>query len=133
MTQELESSVVASLKHLRDGYQKLKVETDQLAGMENGSSEFQSQLASVLSERDVIESLHGQSRDLHARYRNEATHSSSEVRMLTEEIANLIQHLVLVFNQLESDTREARERLRPQVNTNLKAAQMKSAYQRRAV
>ena len=130
---DMETQVLASLREIKQRYDALKKHTIALNEMAHTDPGYQKQMDLVLSEREGIGILHVQSRQLHDHYIDTQEHASATVRQLTSEITDLIRDLVLTFNDLEKDIRASQEQLRPQVNEHLKALQMKSAYQRRAV
>ncbi len=129
----LEAEVSDALCTLRQRYEQLKILTDQLVAGDQSPTEFQAQLDRIQSERQAIETLQNQSQTRYDQYIASREHASPEVRELTRSVTDLIQSLIANFSELESETRKSQARLQPQVNENLRAVQMKSAYSRRTI
>ena len=129
----LETEVADSLRTLLERYRQLKVLTDKLVLGGYSPAEFQAQLNLIQSERKSIEALQQHSKLRYDEYIAINQHASEVVRELTSAVTDLIQNLIANFDQLEAETRKSQAKLQPQVNENLRAAQMKSAYARRTV
>ncbi len=128
-----EIAVLHSMGRLRAGYERIKKLTDQLAQKNPSDSEFTDLLEEIRLGRAEIESIQLQSKPDYDRYLQTRAHASPAVKKLTDELAQLIQGLVVQFTNMENEARDSQQKLLPIVNENLRAVQMKSAYSQRVV
>lgn len=128
-----EIAVLHSMGLLRAGYEHIKQLSDQLSQRNPSDREFTDLLQKIRQGRDEIESIQRQSKPDYDHYLQSRPHASPAVKKLTDELAQLIQGLVIQFTNMENEARTSQQKLLPIVNENLRAVQMKSAYSQHVV
>lgn len=130
---KLEAEVAESLGGLKQRYKHLQSLTVELGEQVYSSPEFQNNLEAVQAIRTEIESDHARSKALFDNYIKSNEHASTRVKELSSEITDIIQKLVISFQNLENQTRESSKHMQPVVTEALRSVQMKSAYNRNSV
>ena len=82
------------------------------------------------NEREEIEKLQLENLPVNQQYRASRPHASETVKQLTNQIAGLIQGLLLKIGNLERKSKSSCEQLMPQIHNGVRAIQMKNAYEK---
>ena len=129
MPDELETRVVASLTQMLDKYHLIDRLADEMLASEKSVDSLDESMIQLKQERESIEKMQTESLPLNQQYRESRQHASEAVHQLTNQIAGLIQGLLVKIGTLEQQTKRSCEQLKPQIQTGVRAIQMKNAYQ----
>ncbi|HMP79606.1 MAG TPA: hypothetical protein PKD54_09155 [Pirellulaceae bacterium] len=127
-TDTLESQVLSSLIELRNKYRSMNCLTERMLSDELSAGIPDHLTAEMTSELKAIEQIERESLDVRERYRSSRDAASDSVRQATDELALLMQQLLMKISILEHQAAARRESLLPQLQAGAKAVLMQNAY-----
>lgn len=132
-SEQLENSVLESLRLVHQRYDQIASMTDELSKLPPAKNEFKQLHQKIQGALTGIETLQAQSKSLYDQYITSRAHASPVVRELTDQLSKKVQGLIVQFSNLENEARNAQKNLFPAVNENLRGVRMRSAYKRHTV
>ena len=127
---QLETQVVSSLQHVLEKYQSIDCLADKMLSDTDSVKALDENMLLLKKQREEIEKMQIESSPLNQQYRESRQHASQTVHDLTNQIAGLIQGLLVKIGTLERNAKNSCEQLKPQIQNGVRALQMKKAYEK---
>lgn len=127
-TNQLECEMQDALNAIFLRYQAVDTLVNRMLEKQNQSESISSEMGMLEAAKKEIVVVETTTQAFRDRYRQENQHASEAVRKLTTDSAELLTKTIEKIQVLEKHTREAQQKLLPELGVSARASQMQNAY-----
>ncbi|MEQ1903446.1 MAG: hypothetical protein ABL888_04615 [Pirellulaceae bacterium] len=129
---DLERQILAILQLMMNKYRQMESLIDRLGEFESTPDKLDEINRLVKIELDSIAKLEKETSGIKKQYRNTRPHASEQVKQITQQLAGLIERVLMKISLFEQQIQRSRDLLAPQIHQGVRAVQMQDAYRKNA-
>jgi archaellum component FlaC len=113
-------------------YRQMESLVDRFGEFESAPEKLDEISRLVRTELDSIAKLEKETSGIKEQYRSTRPHASEQVKKTTQQLAGIIERVLMKISTFEQQLQRSRDLLLPQISEGVRAVQMKDAYRKNA-